>query len=108
SKDGRTVASVPIGHGPDAAAFDAERSLIFSSNGEGTLTVVHEDDPEHFSVVDNVATQKSARTLALDTKTHRIFLAPAEFGAPPAPTTEQPRPRPPMVQDSFTILVVGN
>lgn len=108
SKDGHRVASVPIGHGPDGAVFDPARGLVFSSNGEGTLTIVHEDDPEHFRVVDNVATQKSARTLTLDPKTHRLFLPAAEFGATPAPTAEQPKPRPAMVPDTFTVLVVGS
>jgi WD40 repeat protein len=107
SNDGHRVASVPIGHGPDGAVFDASRGLVFSSNGEGTLTIVHEDDPEHFRVVDNVATQKSARTLTLDPKTHRLFLPAAEFGATPAATTEQPKPRPAMVPDTFTVLVVS-
>jgi DNA-binding beta-propeller fold protein YncE len=107
SASGKQVASVPIGGGPDGAGFDARRGLAFSSNGDGTLTVVHEDDPQHFSVVENVATQKSARTMALDEKTHRIFLPAAEFGATPAATAEQPRPRPPMTPDTFTILVVA-
>ena len=108
STNGHQVASVPIGKGPDGAAFDPQLGLAFSSNGQdGTLTVVHEDDPDHFSVVQTLATQKSARTLALDAKTHRIYLAAAEFGAAPAATNEQPRPRPPMVPDSFVILVVG-
>ena len=107
SADGRQVASVPIGKGPDGAAFDAERALVYSSNGEGTLTIVHEDDADHFSVVDTVATQKSARTLALDPRTHRVFLAAAGFGEAPKPTAEQPKPRPPMLPDSFVILVVG-
>jgi hypothetical protein len=107
STDGHEVASIAIGKGPDAVAYDAQRHLVFSSNGEGTLTVVHEDDADHYHVVQNLDTQKSARTLALDPKTKRVFLAAAEFGAAPAPTTEQPHPRPPMVADSFTILVVG-
>jgi YVTN family beta-propeller protein len=106
--NGRQVASVPIGKGPDGAAFDAQLGLAFTSNGaDGTLTVVHEDDPDHFSVVQTLATQKSARTLALDPMTHKIFLSAAEFGATPAPTAEQPKPRPPMVADSFTIIVAG-
>lgn len=109
SSDGHRVASVPIGRGPDGAAFDASRGLVFSSNGaDGTLTVVHEDDPQHFRVVDNVVTQKSARTLALDAKTHHLFLPAAEFGATPAATAEQPHPRPTMVPDTFTVLVVGS
>ncbi len=107
SSDGHRVASVPIGDGPDGAVFDDARGLVFSSNGEGTLTIVHEDDPEHFSVVDNLATQKSARTIALDSKTHRLFLPAAQFGATPAPTAEQPHPRPTMVPETFSVLVVG-
>ena len=108
SSDGHRVASVTIGEGPDGAVFDASRALVFSSNGAaGTLTIVHEDDPEHFHVVDNVATQKSARTLTLDPKTHRLFLPAAEFGATPAATTEQPKPRPTMVPDTFSVLVVS-
>jgi hypothetical protein len=71
------------------------------------LTVVHEDDPDHFNVVQTLATQKSARTMALDPMTHKIFLSAAEFGTAPAPTAEQPKPRPPMVADSFTIIVAG-
>jgi DNA-binding beta-propeller fold protein YncE len=108
STNGRQVASVPIGKGPDGAAFDPQLGLAFTSNGQdGTLTVVHEDDPDHFSVVQTLATQRSARTLALDPKTHKIYLAAAEFGTAPAPTSEQPKPRPPMVPDSFVILVAG-
>jgi YVTN family beta-propeller protein len=104
---GRVVTTVPIGEGSDAAAFDPERQLAFSSNGEGTLTVVHETSPDSFEVVQNAATQRSARTMALDPKTHGIFLAAAAFGERPSPTAEQPRPRPPMVAGSFTILVVA-
>jgi YVTN family beta-propeller protein len=105
--NGHVVATVPIGEGPDAAAFDPERQLAFSSNGEGTLTVVHEVSPEKFEVVQNVTTAKSARTMALDTKTQNLFLVAAEFGERPAPTSEQPRPRPPVLPGSFTVVVVG-
>src|SRR5262249_44162339 len=66
---GRVVATLPIGGGVDAAGFDPETNLAFSSNGEGTLTVIHEDSPEAFSVSENVPTQAGARTMALDTKT---------------------------------------
>jgi YVTN family beta-propeller protein len=106
---GKYVAEVPIGKGPDAAAFDAKRGLIFSSNGEdGTLTVIHEDDPDHYTVMANVATQKSARTMALDAKTHRVYLVAAQFGASPAPTADQPHPHPSVLEGSFKVLVVGN
>src|SRR5713101_2180638 len=75
---GKVVADVPIGGGPDAAGFDPETSLAFSSNGEGTLTVVHEDSPDKYTVVANVPTQRGARTMALDPKTHNVFLATAQ------------------------------
>jgi hypothetical protein len=105
---GRHVAEVAIGKGPDAAGFDAERGLVFSSNGQdGTLTVIHEDDPDHYSVVATVSTQKSARTMALDTKDRRVYLVAAEFGAAPAPSAAQPRPRPPVLDGTFKVLVVG-
>jgi hypothetical protein len=105
--NGHVVATLPIGDGVDATGFDAETGLIFSSNGDGTLTVVHEDTPDKFSVVDNVATQRGARTMTLDPKTHRVYLVSAEFGPPPAPTPERPRPRPSIVPGSFTLLVVS-
>jgi len=104
---GRVVATLPIGKGPDAAAFDPATKLAFSSNGEGTLTVVHEDGPDKFTVLGSVPTQRGARTMALDPKTHVIYSASASFGEAPAPTPERPHPRPPMLPDSFVILVIG-
>lgn len=105
--NGHVVAQLPIGDGPDAAGFDTETELAFSSNGDGTLTVVHEDSADKFSVIENIATQRGARTMAFDPKTHRVFLVTAEFGPPPAPTKERPHPRPSIVPGSFTLLVVG-
>ena len=81
---GKVIASPAIGEGVDANAFDPGTSYAFASNGEGTLTVVHEDSADKFSVVDNVATKKSARTMGLDLKTHKIFLPAAEFNVPAA------------------------
>jgi YVTN family beta-propeller protein len=104
---GKVITTVPIGEGVDAAGFDPETGLIFSSNGEGTLTVVHEDSPDKFMVVENATTQRGARTMALDTKTHRVYLVTAEFGPPPAPTPERPHPRPSIMPGTFTLLVVG-
>ncbi|HEY3025477.1 MAG TPA: hypothetical protein VGJ55_04910 [Pyrinomonadaceae bacterium] len=104
---GSVVTTLPIGSGVDFAAFDSSNQMAFSSNGEGTLTVIHEDAPDKFSVVENVPTQRGARTMSLDPKTHKIFLVTAEFGPPPAPTAERPRPRPSIVPGSFTLLVVG-
>ncbi len=104
---GAVVTTLPIGQGTDAAGFDPETGFAFSSNGEGTLTVVHEDSADKFSVVDTVPTQVRARTMALDTKTHQVFTVTAEFGPPPAATAQQPRPRAPMVPGSFTLLTMS-
>ncbi|MEO6324217.1 MAG: YncE family protein [Thermoanaerobaculia bacterium] len=106
-KDGHIVAKLPIGDGNDAVALDVEKGLVLASNGEGTLTIVKETAPDVYGIIQTVATQKSARTLALDPKTHHVFLPAAKFGAPPAATVENPRPRPSMVPGSFEILVVG-
>jgi YVTN family beta-propeller protein len=103
---GRVITTLPIGAGVDGAAFDPGTQLAFASAGDGTLTVVHEDAPDRFTVVDSVATQRGARTIALDERTHRVFLPTAEFGPPPAPTPERPRPRPPVIPGSFVVLVV--
>ena len=100
---GRQVARVAIDEGPDGAAFDPATQMAFSPNGKsGTLTVVHEDDPDHFRVVQTLATQASARTIALDPVSHRLYLPAASFSGQPAPGQR----RPPMVPDSFRVLVV--
>lgn len=104
---GKVVATPPIGSGVDANGFDPGASLGFSSNGEGTLTVLAEDGMGNFKVIDNVPTERGARTMALDEKTHRVYLATAKFNPAPAPTAEQPHPRPTPVPGSFVLLVVG-
>lgn len=105
---GKVLATPPIGDGVDATAFDPERGLAFAScGGDGVLTVVKEDSPDKFSVAENVPTQKGARTMALDTKTHKAFVVTAQFGPRPAPTTDNPHPRPAILPDSFVVLVVG-
>jgi DNA-binding beta-propeller fold protein YncE len=106
AKTGRVVTTVPIGQGVDANGFDPSSGLAFSSNGDGTLTIAHEDSPEKFTVVANVPTLRRARTMALDTRTGRIYTVTAEFGTAPAVTADNPRPRPPMVPGSFTLLVL--
>ena len=108
AETGKAVASVPIGEGPDAARFDAKRQLVFSSNGRsGTLTVVREENPDHYKVVAEVPTQKSARTMALDDASGRIFLSAARLGPRPAPSKEEPHPRPTVKPGSFGVLVVA-
>ncbi|HEV2388885.1 MAG TPA: hypothetical protein VGS20_16710 [Candidatus Acidoferrales bacterium] len=101
---GKVVATPAIGQGVDANGFDPGTQLAFSSNGEGTLTVVHEDSPDTYAVVGNVATERGARTMALDHSTHHVFLVTASFGPPPAATPQNPRPRPTIVPDSFRVL----
>ena len=104
---GKVITTVPTGEGTDAAGFDPGTKLAFASNGEGTLTVIKEESPDKYSVVENVKTQRGARTMALDLKTHTVYLSDAEFGPAPAPTTEAPRPRPKMVPGTFKLLVVA-
>ena len=104
---GKQVARVPVGEGPDAAAFDPKRGLVFSSNGDGTLTVVREESADRYSVQATVATQRGARTMALDPATGKVYVVTADFGPPPAATPEQPHPRPVPVPDTFTVLVIG-
>jgi DNA-binding beta-propeller fold protein YncE len=105
---GKVIATPAIGEGVDADGFDPGTGFAFASNGQsGTLTVVHEDAPDKFSVVEDVPTQRGARTMALDPKTHEVFLVTADFGPRPAATPDNPRPRPPMVPNSFVVLVFG-
>jgi len=107
STDGKVVSSVPIGSEVDANAFDPELQLAFSSNGDGTLTIAHEDSPRKLTVVQTVKTQPSARTMALDPKTHRVYLAAATLLPAPTPAPGAPRHRPPTAPGSFKILVYG-
>ncbi|MGC0772308.1 MAG: hypothetical protein WB543_05185 [Candidatus Acidiferrum sp.] len=99
---GKVVATPEICDGPDAAGFDPATDYAFASCGDGHLTVVHEDSPDKFTVVENVPTKRSARTMGLDLKTHKIFLSSAEF-EPPAPGERRGKMKP----GTFAILVVG-
>jgi hypothetical protein len=103
---GKLIGTAPIGQGVDACRFDAGTQLAFASNGDGTLTVIHEDAPDKFVVVADVATKRGARTMELDERTHRVFTVTADFGAPPAATPEHPRPRPGIVPGTFALLVL--
>ena len=104
---GKLLATLPIGKGVDGVAFDEAGGLAFASNGDGTLTVVGEDAPGHFVVKEAVTTLPGARTLALDPKAHRIYLATAQFGPAPPATPESPRAGRPMLPGTFVILVLG-
>jgi DNA-binding beta-propeller fold protein YncE len=103
---GRLVATLPIGAGVDATAFDPGAGLAFASAGDGTLTVVREETPERFLVAQTVTTKPGARTMALDEHTHRLYLVSAGLGPRPTGSPEQPQPHPPILPGSFVLLVV--
>ncbi|HMH11525.1 MAG TPA: YncE family protein [Edaphobacter sp.] len=102
---GKVLGLASIGDSPDAAGFDPKHGLAFSSNGDGTLTIVDASRPG-FPVLQTVKTAKGARTMALDASTGRVYLATAQFGAAPAATDAMPHPRPSVVPDSFEVILV--
>jgi YVTN family beta-propeller protein len=104
---GKVVTTVPIGDGPDAAAYDPGTHTVFSSNGEdGTVTVVKVEGNDKY-VPSTVETKKSARTMALDLKTHKLYLSSGDYGPPPAATPGNPHPWPSIVPGSFKLLVLS-
>ncbi len=107
SETGKIIAEVAIGSSPDSAEFDANLGIAFSSNGDGTVTIIKEQDPDHFLVSQNVITQKGARTMAYDAENHRAYLVTAAFGKTPPATKEQPKPRPVIIPNTFEVLVVS-
>ena len=107
SETGKVVASVPIGQGVDANAFDPGTQFAFSSCGDGTVTIAHEDAPDKFAVVQTLVTERGSRTMTLDPKTHRIYLAAAKYEAPTEGAPAGGRGRGRMVPGSFKILVYG-
>ena len=104
---GKVVATPEIGEGPDAAGFDPGTKLAFSSNGDGTLTVIRQNGKDDYAVAENVPTAKGARTMALDPETHKVYLSSAEYGPAPAASAQTPHPRPSVLPGSFKILVVS-
>jgi len=108
AESGKIIATLPIGPHVDATAFDPATGLIFDANN-GSVTVIHEDSPDNYSVVETVKTQLKTNTLALDTKSHKIYMPGAEFGPAPAPTVENPHPVPPKipVPGTFKLLILG-
>jgi DNA-binding beta-propeller fold protein YncE len=104
---GKVLATPAIGDGVDATRFDEETGLAFASCGEGVLTVIREEHPDKFSVVENVPTQPGARTMELDPTTHNVYVVTAKFGPPPVPTADNPHPRRSILPDSFVVLVLG-
>ncbi len=107
STTGAVVDTVRIGQGADAARFDPATGLAFASNGEGTVTIAHEESPDHLEVIQTLTTVRSARTMTLDPTTHRIYLSAATYEAPSPADSATPRQRPRMVPGSFRVLVYG-
>jgi DNA-binding beta-propeller fold protein YncE len=106
SVSGKAIARVVIGRGPDGVAYDPDLGMLFNANGiDGTLTVIRQDSPDDYRVLATVTTQVSARTMALDPATHRLYLAAAQFGPRPVATAEQPAPPPNVIPDTFVVLV---
>jgi hypothetical protein len=118
--DGKIITTLPIGRGTDGAVFNPNTMEAFSSQGDGTLTVIKENSPTSFVVEQNVQTMTGAKTLTLDSKTNHLLLIAAEYAPPPTPPPAQPPAQPPaegrggrgggrgqMVPDSFSIVVVG-
>jgi len=104
---GTIVTTLPIGQGVDGAGWDPKLRDIYTSNSDGTLTVIHQDSPGKYHVVESVQTGERGRTMGLDPTSHRIFIPVAKFGPVPAESTAtNPRRRPPMLPGSFAIVVV--
>jgi hypothetical protein len=108
---GEVVATVPIGAGTDAGRFDPGTGYAFSSNGDGTLTIAHEDSPDKLTLVENVRTAPSARTMEVDPKTHRVYLMSAKqmpAPKPPAPATpDNPHRYTKAVPGTVKLLILG-
>jgi DNA-binding beta-propeller fold protein YncE len=104
---GRLVTTLPIGRGVDGAGFDPRTRDAYASNADGTLTIIHQDTPDTYHVVESVETAPGARNMGLDPATDRIYVVAAKFGPAPAESTAaNPRRRPPVLPGSFMIMVV--
>jgi DNA-binding beta-propeller fold protein YncE len=104
---GKVIQSFPISAGADANVYEAETGLIFVATREGMVHIFHEDSPDKYSEVETVKTEYGAKTMALDSKTHNLYLTTADFGPPPAPTAERPHPNPAPIPGTFHLLIYG-
>ncbi len=105
-KNGTVVATVPIGQGVDGAGYDPALRDAYASNGDGTLTVIHQDAPDKYHVAETVKTGERGRNMGLDPASHRIYVVSAKFGPVPDSTATNPRRRPPILPGSFMVIVV--
>jgi YVTN family beta-propeller protein len=102
---GKVLAKPDIGDGPDAAGYDPKNKLAFSSNGEGTVSIV---DTTTYKTVQTLKTEPRARTMAFDSSNGKVYTVTAKFGPAPAPTADAPHPRPTILPNSFVVVVVGH
>jgi YVTN family beta-propeller protein len=107
TESGKVVGNVPIGAGTDGAAFDDSTQLAFASCGDGTTTIAKEETPDKLTVVQTLQTERGARTMAIDPKTHRIYLPTAQFQPPPSPAPGASPARPTIVPNTLKLLVYG-
>jgi hypothetical protein len=107
SDSGKVLQSFPISAGVDAAAYDPATGLIFVSTREGMVHIFHEDSSDKFSEIETVKTEYGAKTMGLDTETHRLFLDTADFGQAPPPSADRPHPQGAAIQGTFRVLVYG-
>jgi len=104
---GKVIRSFPLSAGADATIFEPDTGLIFTSTREGKIHIFHEDTPDAYSEVQTVTTEVGAKTMALDPKTHHLFLTTSDFNPPPAPTAARPHPNPVPIPGTFRLLVYG-
>ena len=107
TETGKVIVTVPIGAGVDGCAFDEATQLAFASCGDGTTTIAKEETPERLTVVQTLKTERGARTIALDPRTHRIYLPSAQFQPPPSPSPGMSPGRPTVVPNTLKLLVYG-
>jgi DNA-binding beta-propeller fold protein YncE len=107
SNNGRTISSVSIGQGPDDSAYDPGTGLVYVSNGDGTVSIIRQESPDHYNVIETVKTAPGGRNMALDLKTKKIFLPLSDREPPPPPTAQNPNPRGNVIPGSFRVLVFG-
>jgi DNA-binding beta-propeller fold protein YncE len=107
SDNGKVVSVASIGDKSDGVAYDAKNALVFTSNGDGTLSVFSQQSPDSYELVQTLATHLGARTVAIDPVANTLYLVAADLGPTPSPTTEIPKPKAPVLPGTFVILKVG-
>jgi DNA-binding beta-propeller fold protein YncE len=107
SANGRVIGSVPIGAGPDDSAYDPGTRRVYISNGDGTVSIIQQETPDSYRLLETVTTAPGARNMALDPKTKKIFLPVSDREPPPPATAETPNPQGKVIPGTFKVLVFG-